>query len=163
MGCGSYPSGHVNIDTLKDWNNENKVQVKHFKNFIIADGMNLPFRRIVFNLVKCIMALEHFIHPAKAIQDFVFVANRSYLVVPNNPIFRDSSAHLFSWSQESFFNFLAYFYEDIVITTGTQNVKSIDRLYVKIIMKIPLFRDFFKRFAKRFLRLRIYALCRNLG
>ena len=100
-------------------------------------------------------------NPAKAIRDFVYVSNCSYLVVPNNPIIKDSTFHLFSWSQESFQNFLGIFYEDIVITTGTQDIKSLDRIYVKIIMKIPVFRLPIIRFISRILELKIFAMCCN--
>ena len=159
VGCGTNPTGHVNIDTLQRWDEEKRGHVKHLIRFIIADGMNLPFRGKVFDQVNCVMALEHFINPAKAIRDFVYVANSSYFVVPNNPIIKGSALHLFSWSQDSFHNLLGIFYEDIVITTGTQDIKSFDRIYLKIIMKIPLFRLPIIRFASRILKLKIYAMC----
>lgn len=96
VGCGSNPTGHVNVDTLGEWGEANVVEVKTYRCFIVADGMNLPLRNKVFDLVNCIMTLEHFIDPAKAIRDFVYVANRGYLVVPNNPIVFDTPRHIFS-------------------------------------------------------------------
>jgi len=161
VGCGTNPTGHVNIDALQGWDKEKIDHVKHFQNFMIADGMNLPFKNKAFELVNCIMTLEHFINPAKAIRDFVYVANRSFFVVPNNPIVKDTPTHLFSWSQESFKNLLGIFYDDIVITTGTQDIRSIDHIFIKIIMKIPLSRIPITRFIGRFLSLRIYAMCLN--
>ena len=159
MGCGSNPTGHVNVDTLRDWDENNIAQVKTFRCFVVADGMNLPFRNKAFDLVNCIMTLEHFIDPAKAMRDFAYVANRAYLVVPNNPIVKDTPSHIFSWCQESFHNFLNIFYDDIVITTGIQDIQSIDHIFIKIIMKIPLFRIPITRFISRFLALRVYAMC----
>ena len=161
MGCGTNPTGHVNIDTMQEWGNNNLSKVRKIKNFIIADGMNLPFRKKAFTLVNCIMTLEHFIDPAKAIRNFVYVANRGYLVVPNNPIVKDTPTHIFSWCQESFQNFLSIFYEDIVITTGYQDIQSIDHIIIKIIMKIPIFYIPIKKLIGRFLALKIYALCSN--
>ena len=161
VGCGSNPTGHVNVDTLREWGDESIVQVKTFRCFIVADGMNLPFRNKVFDLVNCIMTLEHFIDPAKAIRDFVYVANRCYLVVPNNPIVIDTPRHIFSWSQESFHNFLSIFYDDIDITTGIRDIQRIDHIFMKTIVKIPFLRLPITRFLSKFLALRIYALCSN--
>jgi len=58
VGCGTNPTGHVNIDTLQELDEENTVQVKKHRSFIIADGMNLPFRSKAFDLVNCIMTLS---------------------------------------------------------------------------------------------------------
>ena len=161
MGCGDNPTGHVNIDTLLEWDEVNIVQVMKYRSFIVADGMNLPFRYKVFDLVNCIMTLEHFIDPAKAMRDFIYVANRGYLVVPNNPIVIDAPSHIFSWCQESFQNFLSIFYDDIVIITGIRDIHRIDHIFMKTIMKIPLFRIPVTRFISRFLALRVYAMCSN--
>ena len=161
VGCGTNPTGHVNIDTLLEWDKENPVQVKKHRSFIIADGMNLPFRNKAFDLVNCIMTLEHFIHPAKAIRDFAYVANRAYLVVPNNPIVKDTPLHIFSWCQESFQNFLSIFYDDVEITTGIRDIQRIDHIFIKTIMKTSIFRIPITRFISRFLALRVYAMCSN--
>jgi len=158
VGCGTKPKGHVNIDTMQEWDNDSS-NLKKIRNFVIADGMHLPFKKKVFDLVSCIMTLEHFIDPAAAIRDFTYVAHRAYLVVPNNPIVKDSPTHLYSWSQTSFHNFLKLFYDTISITTGTLNIQSIDHIFMKIINKIPLFRIPLTRFISKFLAMNIYAMC----
>jgi len=139
--------------------NDNSSNPKKIRNFVIADGMHLPFKKKAFDLVSCIMTLEHFIDPASAIRDFTYVAHRAYLVVPNNPIVKDSPTHLYSWSQTSFHNFLKLFYDTISITTGTLNIQSIDHIFMKIINKIPLFRIPLTRFISKFLAMNIYAMC----
>ena len=158
VGCGIKPKGHVNIDTLQEFDIDS-AKLKKTRNFVLADGMHLPFKNKAFDTVSCIMTLEHFIDPAAAIKDFTYVAHRAYLIVPNNLIVKDSPTHLYSWSQTSFHNLLKLFYDTISITTGTLNIQSVDHIFMKIINRIPLFSIPITRLVSKYLAINIYALC----
>ena len=161
VGCGLKPSGDINIDTLVDWNTSIDFDLKNIPNFIIADGMHLPFRYKIFNLVICDMAFEHFLDPLKALKNFTYVSDNLYIVVTNVAIIEDYKNHYYSWSRESFYNLLDVFYNDINIRIFTKNIMSIEHILIKIIKKIPLFGRLLIRIISRYIGYNIQAICKH--
>lgn len=93
VGCGSFPSGDVNVDLVRD-----------FFVDVVCDAHFLPFRDSVFGRVVCDNVLEHCKNPLKVVWEMYRVGGILEIYVPTRwcDLFSPKVGHLWVLG-ESFF------------------------------------------------------------
>jgi SAM-dependent methyltransferase len=87
VGCGSKPTGDVNVDFFaRGWNNQEGDQKrgeylspKCVPNFVVADAKHLPFRNSSFNIVFSSHTIEHVSDPKLMFAEMCRVAKRKVI------------------------------------------------------------------------------------
>jgi SAM-dependent methyltransferase len=98
VGCGSMPTGDVNVDfCVRGWNSQEGDQKrgeflnpKMIPNFVVADAKHLPFRNNSFNIVFSSHTIEHVSDPKSMFAEMCRVAKRK--VILRGPHRRGSGA-----------------------------------------------------------------------
>ena len=88
IGCGSKPTGDVNVDSFKQgWNPQEGdqkkgvfVDPKKIPNFVVADAHHLPFKDNSFNVAFSSHTVEHLTHPTKMLKEMSRVTKRKVIV-----------------------------------------------------------------------------------
>lgn len=88
VGCGSKPSGDVNVDVFRQgWNPQEGDQhrgeflsPKLISNFVVATVDCLPFSDNVFDVVSSSHVIEHVEHPFRMLKEMVRVSKRKVVV-----------------------------------------------------------------------------------
>lgn len=89
VGCGSRPSGHVNVDrfpesTIHRHESLGNIDTKKIQNFVRADIHFLPFPDKTFEQARCIALLEHStVRFTEAVRELVRVAKIVFFSVPH--------------------------------------------------------------------------------
>lgn len=88
VGCGSKPSGDVNVDFfVRGWNSQEGDQKsgeflnpKVIPNFVVADAGHLPFKDSVFAVVFSSHVIEHVPNPLLMLKEMCRVSKRKIVV-----------------------------------------------------------------------------------
>jgi ubiquinone/menaquinone biosynthesis C-methylase UbiE len=88
VGCGSKPTGDVNVDFFKGgWNPQTGdqkrgeyVDTHNINNFVLADACHLPFKDESFNVAFSSHTIEHVQNPLLMLREMCRVAKRKVVV-----------------------------------------------------------------------------------
>jgi SAM-dependent methyltransferase len=88
VGCGSRPTGDVNVDCfIRGWNSQEGDQKQGeflnprlISNFIVAHAENLPFKDKCFEVVFSSHTIEHVKNPKKMLRELLRVSNCKVIV-----------------------------------------------------------------------------------
>jgi SAM-dependent methyltransferase len=88
VGCGSKPTGDVNVDfCVRGWNIQEGDQKrgeflnpKVIPNFVVADAEHLPFKDNIFNVVFSSHVIEHVHNPFLMLKEMCRVSKRKVVV-----------------------------------------------------------------------------------
>lgn len=88
VGCGSKPTGDVNVDfCVRGWNSQEGDQKrgeflnpKVIPNFVVADAEHLPFKDDVFDVAFSSHVIEHVPNPSIMLREMCRVSKRKILV-----------------------------------------------------------------------------------
>ena len=88
MGCGSRPTGDVNVDCFnRGWNSQEGDQKQGeflnprlVPNFVVAHAENLPFKDQCFDEAFSSHTIEHVKNPKKMLQELLRVSKRRVIV-----------------------------------------------------------------------------------
>jgi ubiquinone/menaquinone biosynthesis C-methylase UbiE len=87
VGCGTVPSGDVNLDLFKGETYHRardgigkSLEVNKIKNFITATGYSLPFPNNSFPLVVSNHVIEHLDYPVKFLNELLRVSSHKVLI-----------------------------------------------------------------------------------
>jgi len=77
VGCGVNPRGDVNTDRfIKPVSRcDGEISAKKVKNFVLADGQNLPFKDATFEKVISYLSIAHVENPFKFLKELIRVSN----------------------------------------------------------------------------------------
>lgn len=107
VGCGTEPTGDVNIDFVGYAEKYKITNLKNVKNFVNSDARNLPFRDESFSTVRLHHIIEHLENPLEALREAQRVAKCRVIVhVPNYPLEKETKYHLYSWNKWTLRNLL---------------------------------------------------------
>ena len=86
VGCGHQPRGDVNIDlnigkSIDRAQDEQEINPKTISNFIIADGLHLPFKTNAFDKVVSHHVIEHVENPTLFLKECIRVAKKRVLII----------------------------------------------------------------------------------
>lgn len=106
LGCGSVPSGDINLDLFIGFTPHHRASItpmrQGYKMFIRGDVQELPFRDKSLRETKLSHVLEHTEKPLQVLQELNRITRERVLVlVPNNPLKDEHPQHLYSWSRDS--------------------------------------------------------------
>jgi ubiquinone/menaquinone biosynthesis C-methylase UbiE len=128
VGCGNKPEGDVNIDLHIDGSQSGgkPLNVKVFRNFVLADGSCLPFRDGCFSTVVARHVLEHIPEPFKALKEWKRVSVGEVIVfIPSQYVNDLSPSHLYSWNKFTLKNLMLQVFSQV-------DVKFTNRLYEQL-------------------------------
>lgn len=124
IGCGNIVEGNVSIDLFigkSEHRSSIDINWRLFENFIIADAQDLPFRRHVFQVVRCSHVLEHLEQPLKGIKEMSRVSKEMAIILVPTPMARDRTiTHLYTWSPWTLGNIIKLGFRDArtILTHG---------------------------------------------
>ena len=85
VGCGTKPSGDVNVDLYIEptfyRSGKTKLNIMNYRNFHQADAAKLPFEDKSFDVVYSSHLLEHVENPAAVLREFVRVAKKQIIII----------------------------------------------------------------------------------
>lgn len=163
LGCGSRPSGFVNLDLFVGYTPHHGHTIKpenHWR-FVQGDALNLPFRDNTFGLVKMQHCLEHLLNPNQALKEAARVAPRLLVFVPNTPKLSEHAEHLYSWSQRSLTNLLSRHYSKVQTRTDMRTEALVNSRFMRVLDKFPVVRGPLQRPLFRILGLELAAYAVN--
>lgn len=77
VGCGYRPRGHVNLDSCV----HGRMKCKNIRNFVLGDGLHLPFKDNGFKEVWARAVIEHVENPILFLKECIRVAWAKVVVI----------------------------------------------------------------------------------
>jgi len=82
VGCGSSPTGDVNVDLMiEDADEKWDLNPSKIPNFVKADVRYLPFKSGAFQIVYCSHVLEHLMDYSSALNELLRVSSFKVIVI----------------------------------------------------------------------------------